>query len=160
MRTGLMSTLFAAAFFLQGTIVKAFFPAAFGPDLLLCSAVLAVFVYENTQMAVTLGVFAALARDLCFSLYAPAGAAALFFSCLAAILAGRVFTWESPAFLFLFTALVTLLHNLLLFAGEKLMGSPYGFFYVLKLQPGYILCNTALMAGLYLIFIRNRKAGS
>lgn len=155
-----MGTLFAAAFFLQGTVVKAFSPGAFGPDLLLCSALLAVFLYENTGAAVTGALLTAVAQGLCFSLYLPAGAAALFFSCLAAFLAGRIFTWERPAFLLSFTALVTLLHNLLLWAGETLMGAPYKFLYVLKLQPGYVVCNVALMVLLYLIFIRNRKEGN
>ena len=160
MKTGVMAAIFAAAFFLQETAVPAFAFGPFGPDLLLCGTVLAVVMYENTGAAIVTAVFTAVAQGICFSSCPASEAASIFLVCLAVIFAGRVFSWESPVFLFSFTAAITLLHNLTLWAGQALMGAPYTFLYALRLQPGYMLCNTALMALLYFAFMKERKAGS
>ncbi len=99
-------------------------------------------------------------QELCFSIYGGPGTAAILLSGLSAAAAKRLFSWERPLFLFPFTAAVTLVYHLTLWGGERILGSPYSFTYLLKLQPLYIGYNLAAMGILYLLFIKNKESRS
>ena len=99
-------------------------------------------------------------QELCFSLYGGPGTAAILLSGMSAAAAKRLFSWERPLFLFPFTAAVTLVYHLTFWGGERILGSPYSFTYLLKLQPLYIGYNLAAMGILYLLFIKNKESRS
>ncbi len=99
-------------------------------------------------------------QEMCFSLYGGPGTAAILLSGLSAAAAKRLFSWGAPLFLFPFTAAVTLVYHLTLWGGERILGFPYSFTYLLKLQPLYIGYNLAAMGILYLLFIQNKESRS
>lgn len=159
MKTGYGLLLFLGAFLCQNTMEGIFFSKGTGPQLLFCVAILTAFAGESVEMAILLAAGFSAVQEMCFSLYPGAGTAAIVLAGLGAVFCRRYFAWESPRFLFPFTAVMTFLYNLLLLSGQKLLGSPYHFLYVLKLQPFVILGNLALMVILYFLFIHNKESG-
>lgn len=146
-------------FFFQGTLMKIFTAGNTAPDLLLCSIIAGLFFYGNTGFIMASGLTAAMLKDLCFSQYAGPGAAAVFTVAVLSVYCKRNIRWGTPFFLLPFTAGVTLIHNLIIWFGEKLMGSPYSFSYILKLQPGYMLFNLSVIGAVYLFWIRKMERG-
>ena len=136
MKPGIAGFLFLCAFFLQQTAAG-----------LVCAGGAGA-----TGMAAL--------QELCFSLYGGPGTAAILLSGMSAAAAKRLFSWERPLFLFPFTAAVTLVYHLTFWGGERILGSPYSFTYLLKLQPLYIGYNLAAMGILYLLFIKNKESRS
>ena len=136
MKPGIAGFLFLCAFFLQQTAAGLVCAGGAGPDLLLAVTILTVFLSSGTKGVI-------------------AGATGM-----SAAAAKRLFSWERPLFLFPFTAAVTLVYHLTFWGGERILGSPYSFTYLLKLQPLYIGYNLAAMGILYLLFIKNKESRS
>lgn len=159
MRTSVSTLIFIAAFFLQcaaGNLISLW---GYTPDFILCSTLLSLILCSNTGIVIGTAIFTEAIRDVCFSMYPGTGSAAVFLAALIVLKAGDYFTWENPASFLLLTAAATCFYNGILWILESFFGAPYTFFYVMKLQPGYILANTALMAAVYFIFMKKRKVG-
>lgn len=158
MKTGTAVFLFFCAFFLQHTAAGLVCAGGAGPDLLLVVTIASVLSLSNVKGALAAAAGTAAIQELCFSLYGGPGAAAVFLAGLCAAAARRVFSWERPLFLFPFTAAVTLIYHLALWGGQRLLGSPAGFLFLLRSQPLYMIYNAALMGALYLLFIKNKES--
>lgn len=159
MKTGYTTLLLFGAFLCQNTMEGIFLSEGIGPQILFCVTLLTVLTNECGEKAVVLAAAFSAVQDVCFSVYTGAGTVSIVAVGLGAIFCRRFFAWESPRFLFPFTAVMTFLYNLLLLSGQKLLGAPYHFLYVLKLQPFVIVGNLAFMVILYFIFIKTRESG-
>ena len=160
MKPGIAGFLFLCAFFLQQTAAGLVCAGGAGPDLLLAVTILTVFLSSGTKGVIAGTTGMAALQELCFSLYGGPGTAAILLSGMSAAAAKRLFSWERPLFLFPVTAAVTLVYQLTFWGGERILGSPYSFTYLLKLQPLYIGYNLAAMGILYLLFIKNKESRS
>lgn len=152
--------LFFCAFLFQHTAAGLICAGGAGPDLLLVVTVFSVFSFPHINGVIAGAAGIAALQELCFSIYGGPGTAAVLLSGLSAAAAKRLFSWERPLFLFPFTAAVTLVYHLTFWGGERILGSPYSFTYLLKLQPLYIGYNLAAMGILYLLFIKNKESRS
>lgn len=159
MKTGHVTLLLFGAFLCQNTMEGIFLLEGTGPQILFCVTILTVLSSECCEKTIVLAAAFSAAQDVCFSVYAGAGTAAIVAAGLGAVICRRFFAWESSRFLFPFTGVMTFLYNLLLLSGQKLLGAPYHFLYILKLQPFVIVGNLAFMVILYFIFIKNKESG-
>ncbi len=154
-----MIVFFLCALILQNTAVVLFCAGGAGPQLLLAAAVLSVFFAEEEKWAVAAAVCAGALQDLCFSIYAGPGAAASFAAAVTASAAKRLFAWERPRFFFLFSALSAVVYNFTLWGGEKLLGAPFRFAFLIRVLPLYMVYSLAVMGSVYFLFIKNKESG-
>lgn len=149
--------LLLSAFFLQTTAVKLTVIGGAGPNLLLCSALVLVVKAREPAPVIGLCVLTAVLQELCFSLYAGPAPAAMFTACITTAFAGNFLALEHPLFLAGLTVVQTLLYNGVLWGVSAILGAPYDFLYVLRIQPVYILYNLVLMVFFYFLFLNKTE---
>lgn len=159
MKTGQATLLLFSAFLCQNTIEGIFLLQGTGPQILFCVTLLTVLASECYEKTIVLAAAFSAVQDICFSVYAGAGTAALVAAGLGTVFCRHFFAWESSRFLVPFTMVMTFLYNLLILSGQKLLGAPYHLLYILRLQPFVIVGNLAFMVILYFIFIKNKESG-
>lgn len=149
--------LLLATFFLQPTAASLIPLGGASPNLLLCITLILVIKAREPAPIIGLCVLTSILQELCFSLYAGPAPAAIFIIGITAVFAGKFLALEHPIFLAGLTAADTLVYSGILWVGQVLLGAPYGFLQVLRLQPAYAAHNLVLMALLYLLFLKNAE---
>lgn len=149
--------LSAVFFFIEPTVAGLIAPRGKAPDLLLCLTIIGVFLCREAGPVIGITVVTAVLQDICFSLYAGPGAAALFLAGIFAAAAVKYCVWDRLAFYLAFTALDTILYEFVLWAGMKLSGVSYSFLYLLELLPLAVVYNLTLIALVYYKYLKQKK---
>lgn len=146
--------LFLIAFLLQATLLNVI--AIFGatPNLLLCLVVIFSFLYDEGYYGMILGVTFGLLYDICFSEYIGIAALCCFIIALSIMLVNVVMNKEMVLSVVLITIASTFLYNVIYWAIMEMLGSNYGFFYMLRCQPLYMAYNTVVTVILYYVLIK------
>lgn len=145
--------IFLVAFFMQGTILNLFSVYGTTPNLILCLVVIFSFLYEDNN-GLILGVVFGLLTDLCMTHYMGATAFCLLVVSLLVSLLRENINKENIISIIIVSIGSTVIFNLIYFVINMCFGSIYSITYWLKLQPLYIIYNSAIVLILYLIFIK------
>ncbi|QAT43059.1 rod shape-determining protein MreD [Aminipila luticellarii] len=153
MKMRFAAIIFFIAFLLQGTVLNLFSIHGATPNLILCLVVIFSFLYEDFN-GLILGVVFGLLMDLCMAQYVGVAAFSYLIVSLIAINMRENINKENIASIIIVSVGSTLIYNFLYFIISAGFGSIYSLTYWLKLQPIYILYNSAIVFILYLIFIK------
>ncbi|QHI73323.1 rod shape-determining protein MreD [Aminipila terrae] len=145
--------IFFVAFLLQGTVLNLFAINGATPNLILCLVVVFSFLYEDFN-GLILGVVFGLLTDSCMAQYVGVAAFSYLIVCLIVINMRETINKENIASIIIVSVGSTLIYNFIYYLINAGFGSIYSLTYWLKLQPIYILYNSAIVFLLYLIFIK------
>jgi rod shape-determining protein MreD len=123
------------------------------PNLILCLVVIYSFLYEDFN-GLILGVVFGLLSDSCMAQYVGVAAFSYLIVSLLVINLRETINKENIASIIIVSVGSTLVFNFIYFIINACFGSVYSLTYWLKLQPIYIIYNTAIVFILYLIFIK------
>nr|WP_315022181.1 rod shape-determining protein MreD [uncultured Aminipila sp.] len=145
--------IFLVAFLLQGTVLNLFSINGATPNLVLCLVIIFSFLYEDNN-GLVLGVVFGLLIDTCMAQYVGVSAFCYLIVSLIVISLRETINKENIASIIIVSVGVTLIFNFIYFVINACFGSTYSLLYWLKLQPIYIIYNSAVIFILYLIFIK------
>ena len=145
--------IYAVAILLQGSILNNITILGAAPNLLLCLTIVTAFLYENGFAGIVLGAASGLLYDICFTQYAGVTSLAMFVVGILVMLSAELMNKEKLSAVIIVTVIGTFLYDLLYWCIRALLGSPYSFMYMLKLQPQYICYNIPIAIILYFIVI-------
>lgn len=145
--------IFLVAFILQGTVLNLFSIYGATPNLILCLVAVFSFLYEDNN-GLTLGVVFGLLIDSCMGQYVGVSALSYLIVSLIVINLRETINKENLASVIIVSVGATLIFNFIYFIIYACLGSTYTLLYWLKLQPIYIIYNSAVVFILYLIFIK------
>lgn len=145
--------IFGVAFLLQGTLLNLFSINGATPNLVLCLVIIFSFLYEDSN-GLTLGVVFGLLIDTCMAQYVGVSAFCYLIVSLIVINLRETINKENLASVIIVSVGSTLIFNFIYFIIYACFGSTFSLLYWLKLQPIYIIYNSAVVFILYLIFIK------
>lgn len=154
MKYGKSALAFFIAFIIQATILNMFSIFGATPNLFLCMLVIFVFLYDDRDYFIVLGVVFGLFMDICYMPYVGVSALGYFILGVALIVTREMLNKENIATIVLLTVAATPAFNLFTWAVYAILGSSTGILYVLRLQPLYIFCNLIVVVILYFVIIR------
>ncbi len=145
--------IFLVALFIQGTLLNLFSLYGATPNLLLCLVIIFSFLYEDYN-GLILGVVFGLLADLCMAQYMGVSAFAYLVVGLIIMILRETINKENIISIIIVSIGSTFLFNLIYFIINACFGSVYSIVYWIKVQPMYIIYNSAVILILYLIFIK------
>ena len=148
------SCLFLAAFLLQTTLLNVVGLFGVTPNLLLCLVVSFSFLYDEGYQGLVLGTLFGLIYDICCLPYVGVSALGYMVVAMAVMLINIALNKELVVSILLIAVASTWLYQSLLWGMMALLGSPYGYVYMLRHLPLQVLYNVAVTLILYYALIR------
>lgn len=145
--------LLFSAFILQCSFLNLISVLGTTPNLLLCLVVIFSFLYDDKNYGIILGVVFGLLYDICYMQFVGISSLGYLIIGLFVIVARELLNRENIASALIITALSTLIYNVFVWIMYAILDSNYGFLYMLKFQPGYIIYNIVVVAILYVCAI-------
>ena len=146
--------LFSVAFIIQTTLMNVISVYGATPNLLLCLVVIFSFLYDDSNCGLVLGVIFGLFYDICFSEYVGIAALAYLVISLGIMLVNIVMNREAVISVMIVSVAATIVYVLIYWSIMAMLGSNYGFYYMIKFLPLYIIYNTVIVTVLYVLMIK------
>ena len=141
--------LFLLAFLLQTTLLNVIGVFGVTPNLLLCLVIVFSFLYDEGYQGLVLGIVFGLLYDISAAPYVGVAAIGFFIIALLIMLVTIVINKETVFSIMLVTIGSTCLYQLLYWGIMTMLGSNYGFLYMLRWLPIHIIYNTIVTTVIY-----------
>ena len=146
--------LFSAAFIIQTSLMNAFSIYGVTPNLLLCLVVIFSFLFDHNNYGIVLGVVFGLFYDICFSEYVGIAALAFLIISVGIMLVNVVMNKEAIFSMIIVSAASTTAYTLIYWGIMAMLGSNYGFLFMLRFLPASVFYNVVIVLLMYFIAIK------
>ena len=149
MKIRIAALLFMGAFLIQGSLLNLLAIMGVTPNLLLCLVITLTLLY-NSDRAIYLGAAFGILYDLVYSDVIGVASIGQLMAGFLTWKARQLLNPENILSILILSSAGTVLYNLLYWGIVNLFRDQFGLLDFLKLQPGYVAYNMAVMILLYL----------
>lgn len=142
---------FIVSFFCQLSLAGIFSIDNMGPNLILCSMVIIIFLYEDGYRSIPFAILFGMLLDICSSVYVGVTPLMMLFTGIFVAIARIWLNTEKIYTMITTSVIATIIYYTLYFFAYKILGDPQGAIYVLKQEPVFIIYNLAVTTIMFLV---------